>query len=229
MEVQAVTDKIVATGNAIRELKAAKDAANAEQIAAQVQELLALKAQYKTLTGADYGAQPKKQKQETPVNGEAPAKSKNQLKKEKKLAEQAAKKAAGGAAKGKQTGKQKQKKAKPSESAKPADSAAVPSDVDLLLRQTEFQHQILSSGAASGAQVVTPWDVEAEDGVDYDKLVEQFGSTKIPPEMVERMERLTGHKAHRYLRRGYFFSHRDLDVILDAYEKGEKFFLYTGR
>ncbi|KAG3111608.1 Tryptophan--tRNA ligase, cytoplasmic [Phytophthora idaei] len=234
MESQALTDKIVATGNAIRELKAAKDAANAESIATKVQELLALKAEFKTLTGADYAPpqQPKKQKEAapaaTPADGEAPQKSKSHLKKEKKLAEQAAKKAAGGASKaGKQ--KQKQKQAKPSESAKPAESAAVPSDAELLLRQAEFQHQVLSSGAASGAQVVTPWDVEAEDGVDYDKLVEQFGSTKIPPEMVERMERLTGHKAHRYLRRGYFFSHRDLDVILDAYEKGEKFFLYTGR
>jgi tryptophanyl-tRNA synthetase len=233
MDAAQVTDKIVATGNAIRELKAAKDAAKAEEIKAKVQELLALKGQFKELTGQDYApaAQPTKTKADAaPAADGEPKKSKNQLKKEKKLAEQAAKKAAGGSAKaGKQAGKQKQKKAKPSESAKPAESAAVPSATDLLLRQTEFQHQVISSGAAGNAQVVTPWDVEAEDGVDYDKLVEQFGSTKIPPEMVERMERLTGHKAHRYLRRGYFFSHRDLDVILDAYEKGEKFFLYTGR
>ena len=31
------------------------------------------------------------------------------------------------------------------------------------------------------------------------------------------------------LRRGIFFSHRDLNVILDNFEKGKKFFLYTGR
>ncbi|KAE8897152.1 Tryptophan--tRNA ligase, cytoplasmic [Phytophthora fragariae] len=232
MEAQQLTDKIVAVGDAIRALKAAKDAANAAQIAAHVQELLALKTQFKELTGADYAPQQPKKQQKKEIaappaaDGDAPTKSKSQLKKEKKLADQAAKKAAGG---GKQAKQQKQKKAKPSESAKPVESAAVPSAADLLLRQTEFQRQVLSSGAASSAQVVTPWDVEAEDGVDYDKLVEQFGSTKIPQEMVERMERLTGHKAHRYLRRGYFFSHRDLDVILDAYEKGEKFFLYTGR
>ncbi|KAF4320713.1 hypothetical protein G195_006002 [Phytophthora kernoviae 00238/432] len=231
METQQVVDKIVATGNAIRDLKAAKDPNNAEQIKQQVQELLALKVQYKTLTGSDYAPEQPKKKESAPAvsaaaDGATP-KSKSQLKKEKKLAEQAAKKAAGGSAKS--ANKQKKKPAKPSESAKPAESAALPSAADLLLRQTEFQHQVLSSGVAAGAQVVTPWDVEAEDGVDYDKLVEQFGSTKIPSEMVERMERLTGHKAHRYLRRGYFFSHRDLDVILDAYEKGEKFFLYTGR
>ena len=227
---QQLTAKIVATGNTIRALKGAKDADNADAIAVQVQELLALKMQYKTLTGADYTPLSQSNKVETnaapAVHSTTGATSKNQLKKEKKLADQAAKKAAGGAVK---NGKPKQKMAKPSESARPAESAAVPSTTELLLRQMEFQYHVLSSGGASGAQVVTPWDVDAEDGVDYDKLVEQFGSTKIPPEMVERMEKVTGHKAHRYLRRGYFFSHRDLDVILDAYEKGEKFFLYTGR
>jgi tryptophanyl-tRNA synthetase len=43
------------------------------------------------------------------------------------------------------------------------------------------------------------------------------------------MERVTGHKAHRFLRRGMFFSHRDLVDLLNAYERGEKFYLYTGR
>ncbi|RLN26956.1 hypothetical protein BBJ28_00023713, partial [Nothophytophthora sp. Chile5] len=198
MEAQQLADKIVATGSAIRELKAAKDPKNAEQVAQQVQALLALKAEYKTLTGSDY-APPAAKKATTEAaeasaaaDGDAPKKSKNQLKKEKKLADAAAKKAAGDAGAktgGKQKQQQKKKAAKPSESAKPAESAPVPSDVDLLVRQAEFQQQVLSSGATGNAQVVTPWDVEAEDGVDYDKLVEQFGSTKIPPEMVERMER----------------------------------------
>lgn len=31
------------------------------------------------------------------------------------------------------------------------------------------------------------------------------------------------------MRRGIVFSHRDLEVILERYEKGEPFFLYTGR
>ena len=43
------------------------------------------------------------------------------------------------------------------------------------------------------------------------------------------MERLTGKKMHRWLRRGMFFSHRDFSHILDLYEKGVKFYLYTGR
>merc|ERR1711902_102640 len=42
-------------------------------------------------------------------------------------------------------------------------------------------------------------------------------------------ERVTGKPPHHFLRRGIFFSHRDLGFILDKVEKGEKFFLYTGR
>jgi len=83
---------------------------------------------------------------------------------------------------------------------------------------------------AEGEQVVTPWEVEAgEDGVDYDKLIETFGCQPITPEQIERIEKLTGKRAHRFLRRGLFFSHRDLDELLNAYEKGEPFYIYTGR
>lgn len=31
------------------------------------------------------------------------------------------------------------------------------------------------------------------------------------------------------MRRGIVFSHRDLNLILDRYEKGQPFYLYTGR
>lgn len=78
-------------------------------------------------------------------------------------------------------------------------------------------------------QVVDPWTVESEGAIDYDKLISQFGSQKLEPELIERMERVTGKKVHRFLRRGIFFSHRDLTQLLDLYEKGEKFYLYTGR
>lgn len=47
--------------------------------------------------------------------------------------------------------------------------------------------------------------------------------------MLERFERVTGKKPHRWLRRGLFFSHRDFDLILNYYEQGRPFFLYTGR
>ncbi|CAN6634095.1 hypothetical protein TRVA0_014S01816 [Trichomonascus vanleenenianus] len=87
----------------------------------------------------------------------------------------------------------------------------------------------------SQEQEITPWDVKGAvvDGetqdIDYDKLIDQFGTKKITPEILERFERVTGHRPHKFLRRGMFFSVRDIEVILDRYEHGEPFFLYTGR
>ena len=58
-------------------------------------------------------------------------------------------------------------------------------------------------------QVVTPFDVSAgSKGVNYMKLVDEFGSQLISPELLARFERITGRRPHRWLRRGYFFSHR---------------------
>jgi hypothetical protein len=55
------------------------------------------------------------------------------------------------------------------------------------------------------------------------------GCDRIDDDIITRMEKLTGKRAHRFLRRGLFFSHRDLKTLLDRYEKGEPFYLYTGR
>jgi tryptophanyl-tRNA synthetase len=74
--------------------------------------------------------------------------------------------------------------------------------------------------------IVTPWSVEGN--IDYNKLVEQFGTSPITKVIIERFRKLTG-EVHPFLRRGIFYSHRDLDWILDKYETGEKFALYTGR
>lgn len=93
----------------------------------------------------------------------------------------------------------------------------------------------VTSESTSSEQVIDPWNVEGAivDGkqiaIDYDKLIEQFGTRRIGPELLDRFEKVTGQKAHRLLRRGAFFSHRDLTSILDKHEKGEKFYLYTGR
>jgi hypothetical protein len=57
----------------------------------------------------------------------------------------------------------------------------------------------------------------------------KWATKLIDDDLLQRFERLTGHKPHRWLRRGLFFSHRDFDKILDKYEAGEPFFLYTGR
>jgi tryptophanyl-tRNA synthetase len=73
---------------------------------------------------------------------------------------------------------------------------------------------------------VTPWNVSGD--VNYDRLVKEFGVERISPELLKRIEKLTG-ESHFMLRRNVFFAHRDLKWLLDEYEKGNKFFLYTGR
>ncbi|KAF6243808.1 tryptophan--tRNA ligase [Nitrosopumilus sp. b1] len=74
--------------------------------------------------------------------------------------------------------------------------------------------------------VVTPWHVEGD--IDYDKLIKQFGTEKISSELLKKITKITGED-HFMLRRGVFFSHRDLGNLLNEHEKGKKFFLYTGR
>lgn len=102
-------------------------------------------------------------------------------------------------------------------------------------------------------QIVTPWDVQGsvstdgrQQSIDYDKLVDQFGTRRIDDKVLERFEKLTGCRPHIFLRRGLFFSHRsapfflwkcimidpvarEFDKILDRYEQGKPFYLYTGR
>ncbi|KGG53049.1 tryptophanyl-trna synthetase, partial [Mitosporidium daphniae] len=84
-------------------------------------------------------------------------------------------------------------------------------------------------------QQVTPWDVKGAvvDGeikaIDYEKLIVQFGVSRITPDLIERLEKVTGRPAHHLIRRGIFFAHRDLSRILDLHEQGKPFFLYTGR
>lgn len=80
---------------------------------------------------------------------------------------------------------------------------------------------------ATASPIVTPWEVSGT--VDYEKLVREFGSTLIDPSLIERVERVTGERAHHFLRRGIFFSHRDMHHLLDLYEGGTPFYLYTGR
>lgn len=79
--------------------------------------------------------------------------------------------------------------------------------------------------------VVDPWSVSSSSakGVDYDKLIEKFGCSKITEDLIERFEKVTGKKAHHLLRRGLFFAHREFHNILTLYEQKKPFFLYTGR
>ena len=74
--------------------------------------------------------------------------------------------------------------------------------------------------------VVTPWHVEGD--IDYDKLIKQFGTEKISTDILDRIKKIAGED-HFMLRRGIFFSHREMNRILQDYEQGKEFFLYTGR
>ncbi|KAG7224163.1 hypothetical protein INR49_019898 [Caranx melampygus] len=82
---------------------------------------------------------------------------------------------------------------------------------------------------ANDNDTVDPWNVSTTSakGVDYDKLIVRFGSNKIEKELVDRIEKVSGQTPHRFLRRGIFFSHRDMHQVLDACEKQKSFYLYT--
>ncbi|OAF71906.1 hypothetical protein A3Q56_00305 [Intoshia linei] len=79
--------------------------------------------------------------------------------------------------------------------------------------------------------LVTPWEVKAcnSHGINYDKLIVKFGTSTIDDALIKRFERLIGKPVHHLLRRGHFFTHRDFDLILTAYEEGKQIYLYTGR
>lgn len=75
-------------------------------------------------------------------------------------------------------------------------------------------------------QNINPWSVSGEVGedgkvkaIDYEKLTKEFGTALINDALLERFERVTGHRPHRFMRRQIVFSHRDLTTILDRYEK----------
>jgi tryptophanyl-tRNA synthetase len=74
--------------------------------------------------------------------------------------------------------------------------------------------------------VVTPWEVSGD--VDYEQLVNEFGTKHLTDSILHRLEKITGD-LHFYLRRKIFFSHRDFDKILDLHEQRREFALYTGR
>jgi tryptophanyl-tRNA synthetase len=72
---------------------------------------------------------------------------------------------------------------------------------------------------------VTPWEVEGR--IDYNRLVKEFGISPIDERLLGRIGKHT-EDVHFMLRRKVFFANRDMNWLLDEYEKGNKFFLYTG-
>ncbi|CAI5757198.1 unnamed protein product [Candida verbasci] len=107
--------------------------------------------------------------------------------------------------------------------------------VEEKVAQLELDNKQNNNDTAGTEQKITPWEVEGavvdgkSQGIDYDKLISQFGTKHITNETLSRFKQVTGEEPHPFLKRGVFFSERDLDRILDLYEHGEPFFLYTGR
>jgi tryptophanyl-tRNA synthetase len=70
--------------------------------------------------------------------------------------------------------------------------------------------------------VVTPWDVSGE--VDYTELIKLFGTTVISPSIIKKFSSL-----HPLLKRGAYFSHRDLEIWIKHAEENKKVSILTGR
>ena len=70
---------------------------------------------------------------------------------------------------------------------------------------------------------------ETDQEINYAKVIEKFGCSPLTNDLLDRFEKVTGHKCHHFLRRGVFFSHRDFNVLLDNVEAKKPIYLYTGR
>jgi tryptophanyl-tRNA synthetase len=83
---------------------------------------------------------------------------------------------------------------------------------------------------ASGDKV-TPFEAKSKDakGIDYQRLVTLFGTQLLDDDILARFARLSKKPLHPFLTRKLFYSHRSLDELLNAVEKGHPFYLYTGR
>ncbi|XP_035891020.1 tryptophan--tRNA ligase, cytoplasmic [Anopheles stephensi] len=104
-------------------------------------------------------------------------------------------------------------------------------DVEQLKLEENHNSGTENAPAPVDEDVVDPWTVTStsDAGIDYDKLIKRFGCSHIDAALIERLEKVAGKPVHHLIRRGIFFSHRDLHTLLAAVETGKKFYLYTGR
>lgn len=76
---------------------------------------------------------------------------------------------------------------------------------------------------------ITPWNVsDTFQEAQYERVATEFGAKIIDEPLKYEIKELAGD-LHRFIQYGIFFAHRDLDLLLDRYRKGRKFYLYTGR
>ncbi|MDE1823617.1 MAG: tryptophan--tRNA ligase [Candidatus Micrarchaeota archaeon] len=79
--------------------------------------------------------------------------------------------------------------------------------------------------AADDSFKVDPYSVEGT--IDYKALAGRFGIKLIDEKLKERIRKDAGG-LHFMIRRDIYFANRDMDWLLDQYEKGNRFYLYSG-
>lgn len=107
----------------------------------------------------------------------------------------------------------------------------------VIQNEDPIETNVAESADANDVQVEEEMVVNIEEvkgKIDYNKLVDQFGSTLINDELLDKLRAETVGRGrvptlHRFLRRGMFFSHRDLHNLLNAVSSGTPMYLYTGR
>ena len=72
--------------------------------------------------------------------------------------------------------------------------------------------------------VVTPWETRGK--IDYDRLIELFGSNRISEGLKQEIYKAAGEE-HFLLRRDLVYAHRDMDWIMKEYNKKNKFIIYN--
>lgn len=79
--------------------------------------------------------------------------------------------------------------------------------------------------------IITPWNIHSvsESGIDYDRIIEKFGTQKIDDEIIKKIEAAIGKEVHYFIKRGIAFSHRELEKLLQLHAAKKPFYLYTGR
>lgn len=76
---------------------------------------------------------------------------------------------------------------------------------------------------------VTPWEVSGDlQETDYNRIASEFGARLIDKTILNSIKEVTG-EIHPFLKYGIFYAHRDLDILIYEYKKGNPFYLYTGR
>lgn len=64
----------------------------------------------------------------------------------------------------------------------------------------------------------------------FEKFVDRFGAKLIDDDLRKKLMVISkGEALHPFIESGLFYCHRDLNIIVDKYLDGKKFYLYTGR